>query len=72
MFHAVPIIFERPVENIGNEDVELLIALNNGTYESISLADWIGANSHLLLATNFEVPENTFKDFQTRNRLLVG
>ena len=52
--------------------MELLIALNNGTYESISLADWIGANSHLLLATNFEVPENTFKDFQTRNRFLVG
>jgi len=51
--------------------VELLIALNNGTYESISLADWIGANSHLLLATNFEVPENTFKDFQTRNMFLV-
>ena len=60
------------IENIGNEDVELLIALNNGTYESISLADWIGANSHLLLATNFEVPESTFKDFQTRNRFLVG
>jgi oxalate decarboxylase len=60
------------IENIGNEDVELLIALNNGTYESISLADWIGANPHLLLATNFEVPENTFKDFQTRNRFLVG
>ena len=59
------------IENIGNEDVELLIALNNGTYESISLADWIGANSPLLLATNFEVPENTFKDFQTRNRFLA-
>jgi hypothetical protein len=26
----------------------------------------------LLLATNFEVPENTFKDFQTRNRFIVG
>src|SRR6266436_5468239 len=60
------------IENIGNEDVELLIALNHGTYESISLADWIGANPHLLLATNFEVPESTFKDFHTRNRFLVG
>ena len=56
----------------GNEELELLIALNNGTYESISLADWIGANSHLLLATNFQVPESTFKDFQTRNRFMVG
>jgi oxalate decarboxylase len=68
----VPQGYGHYIENIGNEDVELLIALNNGTYESISLADWIGANSPLLLATNFEVPENTFKDFQTRNRFLVG
>ena len=68
----VPQGYGHYIENIGNEDVELLIALNNGTYESISLADWIGANPHLLLATNFEVPESTFKDFQTRNRFLVG
>src|SRR5512133_2218625 len=62
----VPQGYGHYIENIGNEDVELLIALNNGTYESISLADWIGANPPLLLATNFEVPENTFKDFQTQ------
>jgi len=68
----VPQGYGHYIENIGNDDVELLIALNNGTYESISLADWIGANPHLLLATNFEVPESTFKDFQTRNRFLVG
>ena len=59
----VPQGYGHYIENIGNEDVELLIALNNGAYESISLADWIGANSPLLLATNFEVPESTFKDF---------
>src|SRR5262249_39305027 len=68
----VPQSYGHYIENIGNEDVELVIALNNGTYESISLADWIGANPHLLLATNFEVPESTFKDFQTRNRFLAG
>jgi oxalate decarboxylase len=68
----VPQGYGHYIENIGNEELELLIALNNGTYESISLADWIGANSHLLLATNFEVPEGTFKDFQTRNRFMVG
>ena len=68
----VPQGYGHYIENIGDEDVELLIALNSGTYESISLADWIGANPTLLLATNFEVPENTFKDFQTRNRFIVG
>ena len=68
----VPQGYGHYIENIGDEDVELLIALNSGTYESISLADWIGANPTLLLATNFEVLENTFKDFQTRNRFIVG
>jgi oxalate decarboxylase len=68
----VPQGYGHYIENIGNDELELLITLNNGTYESISLADWIGANSHLLLATNFEVPEGTFKDFQTRNRFMVG
>ena len=68
----VPQGYGHYIENIGNEELELLIALNNGTYESISLADWIGANSQLLLATNFGVPESTFKDFQTRGRFMVG
>jgi hypothetical protein len=46
--------------------------LNNGTYESISLANWMGANPQLLLGTNFEVPDSTFKDFLTRDRFMPG
>jgi oxalate decarboxylase len=68
----VPQGYGHYIENIGDGELEVLLALNNGTYESISLADWIGANTHLLLATNFEVPENTFDGFQTRDRFLVG
>ena len=68
----VPQGYGHYIENAGNEDLELLIVLNNGTYESISLANWIGANPHLLLATNFEVPESTFKDFLTRDRFMPG
>ena len=60
------------IENAGTEDLELLIVLNNGTYESISIANWIGANPHLLLATNFGVPESTFAQLQTRNRFMPG
>ena len=52
--------------------LELLIVLNNGNYESISLANWMGANPHLLLGTNFEVPDSTFKDFLTRDRFMPG
>jgi len=68
----VPQGYGHYIENAGSEDLELLIVLTNGTYESISLANWIGANPHLLLATNFEVPESTFKDFLTRDRFMPG
>jgi oxalate decarboxylase/phosphoglucose isomerase-like protein (cupin superfamily) len=53
-------------------DLELLIVLNNGTYESISLSAWLAANPHLLLATNFKVPESTFANFPTRERFMPG
>jgi oxalate decarboxylase len=68
----VPQGYGHYIENADSDDLELLIVLNNGTYESISLANWIGANPHLLLATNFEVPESTFKDFLTRDRFMPG
>ena len=68
----VPQGYGHYIENAGSEDLELLIVLNNGTYESISLANWSGANPNLLLATNFEVPESTFKDFLTRDRFMPG
>jgi hypothetical protein len=36
---------------------------NNGTYQSISITGWMAANTDLLLATNFKVPESTFANF---------
>ena len=50
----VPQGYGHYIENVGSEDVELVIALNNGVYESISLSDWIGANPHLLLGDQFQ------------------
>ncbi len=40
----VPQGYGHYIENTGSEDLELLIVLNNGTYRSISLTAWIGAN----------------------------
>ena len=68
----VPQGYGHYIENAGSADLELLIVLNNGTYESISLANWMGANPQLLLGTNFEVPDSTFKDFLTRDRFMPG
>jgi oxalate decarboxylase len=61
----VPQGYGHYIENSGSEDLDLLIVLNNGTYQSISLTTWVAANPHLLLSTNFRVPESTFANFPT-------
>ncbi len=66
----VPQGFGHYIENAGSEDLELLIVLNSGVYQSISLTAWIAANPHLLLATNFRVPTATFADFPAGERFM--
>jgi oxalate decarboxylase len=68
----VPQGYGHYIENAGTEDLELLIVLNNGEYESISLSGWVAANPHLLLSTNFKVPVSTFASFPTRERFMPG
>lgn len=51
------------IENTGTEALELLVVLNNGTYESISLTGWMAATPRQVLATNFRVPESTFANY---------
>jgi oxalate decarboxylase len=41
----VPQGYGQYIENIGSDDLEVLIFLNNGTYESISLTAWLAENS---------------------------
>ncbi len=59
----VPQGYGHYIENTGADDLEVLLALNNATYESISLSVWIAANPPLLLATNFSVSEGVFATF---------
>ena len=35
--------------------MEVVLVLNNGTYEAVSITAWMAANPDLLLATNFKV-----------------
>jgi oxalate decarboxylase len=58
------------IENAGSEDLELLVVLNDGDYQSISISAWVGSNPHLLLATNFRVPESTFDKFPRKERFM--
>ncbi len=59
----VPQGYGHYIESIGSDDLEVLLALNNGTYESISLTAWMAGNPPELLATNFRVPEAVFAAF---------
>lgn len=56
----VPQGYGHYIENTGTTDLEILLALNNATYQSISLTDWIANTPGLLLSTNFGVPESVF------------
>jgi hypothetical protein len=51
------------IENTGSEDLEVVLVLNNATYQSVSITAWIAANPDLLLATNFGVSESVFAKF---------
>ena len=62
----VPQGYGHYIENIGTEDLDVVVVFNNGTYESISLSAWLATNPPALLATNFQVPESTFAGFPTR------
>ena len=51
------------IENVGDDEMTVLLVLNSGDYQEISISDWLASNKPELLATNFEVPVSTFADF---------
>ena len=56
----VPQGYGHYIENTGDTDLEIVLALNNATYQSISITAWLASNPDLLLATNFGVPASVF------------
>ena len=66
----VPQGYGHYIENLGSEELEAVLVLNNGNYESISVTAWMAANPDLLLATNFKVPEKIFAGFPKRATIM--
>jgi oxalate decarboxylase len=66
----VPQGYGHYIENVGSEELEVVLALDSGAYQSISITAWMAANPPLLLATNFGVPESTFASFPKREAIL--
>ena len=58
----VPQGYGHYIENTGQDDLEIVLAFNNGTYQSVSISAWFAANPSLLLG-NFRVPDSTFAAF---------
>jgi oxalate decarboxylase len=56
----VPQGYGHYIENTGDSDLEVVLVLNNATYESVSITSWMASTPDLLLATNFGVPESIF------------
>jgi oxalate decarboxylase len=59
----VPQGYGHYIENTGEEDLVVLLALNNGTYQSVSITAWFAGTPVETLATNFGVPVSTFAAF---------
>lgn len=49
----VPQGFGHYIENIGDEDLKVLVVLDNGIYQDISLSDWLAKTPANVLADNF-------------------
>lgn len=59
----LPAGYGHAIRNTGTEDLEIVLTFDGGHYEEISLTDWIAASPPHLLANNFGVPADTFKNF---------
>jgi oxalate decarboxylase len=59
----IPQGFGHSIENVGESRCRVLIGFNTGHYEAIDLSQWIAANPHDVLATNFGKPQSLFEKF---------
>jgi oxalate decarboxylase len=59
----VPQGYGHYIENAGDDVMEVLLVLNSGVYQSISITAWMAANTPELLGTNFKVDPAVFAAF---------
>jgi oxalate decarboxylase len=68
----IPQGYGHSIENVGDTPMRILIGLNAGEYQEIGLAPWMAGNPVDVLATNFNKPAATFRDFPTREQIISG
>ncbi|NHB91154.1 cupin domain-containing protein [Photorhabdus cinerea] len=67
----VPQGFGHYIENIGNDDLKVLVVLDNGIYQDISLSDWLAKTPSYLLADNFNNQPSDWAD-RPKNKLVIS
>jgi len=67
----VPQGFGHYIENTGDEDLKVLVVLDNGIYQDISLSDWIAKTPDYLLADNFSNQAEDWKD-KPKDKLVIS
>jgi oxalate decarboxylase len=66
----IPQGYGHSIENVGDTPLRILIGLNSGIYEEIELAQWMAGNPVDVLATNFNKPAATFRNFPSRDAFI--
>jgi oxalate decarboxylase len=66
----IPQGYGHSIENVGDTPLRILIGLNSGAYEEIDLAQWMAGNPVDVLATNFNKPAATFRNFPSRDAFI--
>lgn len=66
----IPMGYGHYIENTSDEELEVLLAFNSGSYEEISLTDWISMSPPQVVATNFNLPVSTIEEMRRRTSFI--
>ena len=68
----VPQGYGHYLENTGETDLVIVLAFNNGTYESVSITAWLASTPDGVLAANFGQPQSSFAAFPKAETEMPG
>jgi oxalate decarboxylase len=66
----IPTGYGHYVHNASDEDTEMLVIFDNGSYQEIALTDWIATSPRHLLTNNFAQSEQTFAGFPSKSAFI--
>jgi oxalate decarboxylase len=69
---CVPLGYGHYLENIGEQDAEVVLVFNSGTYEDISASPWLAGNPPELLGANFGVSSSVFAQFPKQSAFITA